>query len=293
MRLRRFLTITVFSSLVWHWVFLFSSTLCAQQAPPASGARILILPRRVVSGEQATLAVLDVNGRLTPGVTVNFSNGDQLMTDATGRALFVAPLNPGVVFGTIAGRAGRVPMVVLSAAEAGDISGIAVSSVPRIASLSDRFEVSGQGFCGEADANQVTVGGQRALVLAASPSSLAVLPPPESAAGSQQVNITCGKRGNALFLMTFVELQLEADSSPLTPGEHRTLTVRVRGTNTKVWLEARNLAPDIAELSGGTLLRLSTSGGAENLARFEIAGHKRGSFLISIRLLTTSSAPHS
>src|SRR5712692_5977239 len=69
-----------------------------QQAPAASGARILLLPRQTVSGERATLAVLDVSGRLTPGVTVNFSNGDRFTTDATGRALFVAPLNPGVIF---------------------------------------------------------------------------------------------------------------------------------------------------------------------------------------------------
>src|SRR5882672_3437580 len=68
-----------------------------QQAPAASGARILLLPRQIVSGERATLAVLDVSGRLTPGVTVNFSNGDKLATDDTGRALFVAPLTPGVL----------------------------------------------------------------------------------------------------------------------------------------------------------------------------------------------------
>jgi hypothetical protein len=43
-----------------------------------------VLPRRIVSGERATLAVLDVNGRLTPGVTVNFLNGDRLTNDATG-----------------------------------------------------------------------------------------------------------------------------------------------------------------------------------------------------------------
>jgi len=49
-----------------------------QSAPAASGARILLSPRRIVSGERATLAVLDVNGRLTPGVAVNFSNGDRL-----------------------------------------------------------------------------------------------------------------------------------------------------------------------------------------------------------------------
>src|SRR5260370_12279037 len=73
-----------------------------QPAPPASAARILLLPKRIVSGETATLAVLDVNGRLTPGVTVNFSNGDPLVTTVTGRALFVSPLNPGVIYATIA-----------------------------------------------------------------------------------------------------------------------------------------------------------------------------------------------
>jgi len=262
----------------------------AQQAPAASGARILILPRQVVSGERATLAVLDVNGRLTPGVTVNFSNGDKLKTDATGRALFVAPLNSGVVFASIAGRAGRVPTAVLTAEEASTAS-IEVLSVPRVASLNDRFEVSGRGFCGEADANQVTVGGQPALVLAASPAALAVLPPAEIAPGLRTVEISCAKRATASFSVTFVALELEADSSPLAPKEHRTLTVRVRGTATKVLLEAKNLAPEIAEMSGGTVVRSSSSGGADNSGKFELVGRKRGSFLISIRLIASAGPP--
>jgi len=40
--------------------------------------------------------------------------------------------------------------------------------------------------------------------------------------------------------------------------------VRVRGTTSKIALEARNLAPEIAELSGGNPIRLFSSGGAEN-----------------------------
>ena len=290
MRLRRFIPTFVFASLVCHCTLLLSSPLRAQQAPPASGARILILPRRVVSGERATLAVLDVNGRLTPGVTVNFSNGDRLTTDATGRALFVAPLNSGVVFGAIVGRAGRVPTTVMTPAEAGNTS-ITVSSVPRVASLTDRFEVSGQGFCGEADANQVTIGGQAALVLASSPVSLAILPPLELMSGPERVEIMCAKGGAVTFSMTLVALELEADSSPLAPGEHRALAVHVQGTSSKVGLEARNLAPEIAELTRGPVARLSSSGGGENVARFEIAGRKRGSFVISIRLAATATAP--
>src|SRR5437868_6777307 len=141
----------------------------AQQKPPAppspASARILLLPRRIVSGERAALAVLDVSGRLTPGVTVNFSNGDHLKTDATGRALFVAPLNPGAIFGSIEGRPGRVSTVILTPAEA-SAAAMQISSAPRVASLADRFEILGNGFCGDADANHVTIADHGALVLA-------------------------------------------------------------------------------------------------------------------------------
>ena len=263
----------------------------AQQSPPAaSGARILLLPRRIVSGERATLAVLDVNGRLTPGVTVNFSNGDRLTTDATGRALFVAPLNPGVVFGSIAGRTGRVATAILTPSEAASAA-IEISSAPRVASLTDRFEILGKSFCGDADANRVTIAGQPAMVLASSPTALVVLPPPDLQPGSAVVDVSCAKRQAPPFSLTLVGLALEADSSPLKPGEHRTLTVRVSGTAAKIALEARNLAPDIAELTGGNPVRASSSGGAENLGKFEVVGRKNGSFLISIRLVPSLRGP--
>lgn len=269
----------------------FAARAAAQRPTPAvSGARILLLPRRVVSGERATLAVLDVNGRLTPGVTVNFSNADRLTTDATGRALFVAPLNPGVIFASIAGRTGRVATAILLPNEAAPAS-IEVSSASRVASLTDRFEVFGKGFCGDADANQVTVAGQRAIVLASSPASLIVLPPQDLQPGDAAVEISCAKRQSPRFSITLVGLDLEADSSPLKPGEHRELTVRVRGTTAKITLEARNLAPEIAELTGGNLARASSSGGAENLGKFEVVGRKNGSFLISIRLVPYLARP--
>src|ERR1700730_7103028 len=89
-----------------------------QSAPPASAARILLLPRKIVSGEHSTLAVLDINGRLTPGVHVNFSNGDRVTTDATGRALFVAPLNPGPISAIISGHPRRDFATILNPIEA-------------------------------------------------------------------------------------------------------------------------------------------------------------------------------
>lgn len=267
-------------------VFMLSLLAFGQKAPPASGARILLLPKRIVSGEHATLAVLDVNGRLTPGVTVTFSNGDQLNTDATGRALFVAPLTLGVLFASINGRPERVPTAVVSTSE-NAASSIEITSAPRVASLSDRIEITGHGFCGDADANQVTIRGRSALVLASSSNSLVVLSPGELEPGPAEVQISCAKRVAHVFSLALVALQLEADSSPLAPGQHRTLTVRITGTPLKVSLEARNLAPDIAELTGGNPMRLFSSGGTANSVRFEIVGRKRGSFVISIHLLSS------
>ncbi len=259
-------------------------------APAAAGARILLLPRQLVAGERSTLAVLDVNGRLTPNVAVTFSNGDHLKTDATGRALFVAPLTPGVLFGSIDGRAGRVTSTVLTGAQANAVN-IEVLSVPRVASITDRFDVTGHGFCGDADANQVTIGGQPALVLAASPMALVVLPPSEAEPGEASIAITCAKHAAAPFSMTFVELALEADTAPLAHAEHRTLKVKVQGSTAKLNLEARNLAPDVADLVGGNPAKQLTSGGTDNLAKFEVIGKQKGSFLISIRLVSPNFHP--
>jgi len=248
------------------------------------------MPRKIVSGEHASLAVLDVNGRLTPGVIVEFSNGDALKTDATGRAMFVAPLNAEKIYAAIQGRTGRVASTIVSAVESPSAT-LEVSLAPRVASLSDRFEFMGHGFCGDADANHVLIHGSPGLVLASSPSYLAVLPPADLQPGPAQVQVTCGQKSSPPFTVVFVSLELEAGNPALAPGEHRKLTVRVKGTTTKVNLEARNLAPDVAELQGGTPVRAVSTGGAENVASFELVGKQRGSFVISIRLVAPLSAP--
>jgi hypothetical protein len=265
-------------------------TAAQDSAPAASGARILLLPRKIVSGEHATLAVLDVNGRLTPDVRVNFSNGDRVTTDTTGRALFVAPLDAGKISAEIAGHPGRVQITILSPTEASSET-LQVTGAPRVASLADRFELAGLKFCADADANNVTVGGIPALVLASSPMSLVVLPPGNLPAGNTDVVVSCAKSVSEPFTIRFVELSLEANSSPLSPGDHRTLTVYVRGTPNKISLEARNLAPEIADLAGGNPARVSSSGGEENLARFQLVGKQRGNFVVSIRLLAPPAPP--
>jgi hypothetical protein len=75
----------------------------------------------------------------------------------------------------------------------------------------------------------------------------------------------------------------------MAPGEKRSLAVRVRGSTAKLNLEARNLAPEVADLAGGITSRASSSGGPDNLAKFELIGKQRGSFVISIRLMSPLS----
>jgi len=196
-----------------------------------------------------------------------------------------------MIYGSIAGRTWRVSTVTLTPAEASAPT-MEISSAPLVASLTDRFEIAGKGFCGDADANQVTIAGQSALVMASSPVALMVLPPMELDPGPAAVSVTCAKRDAPEFSVTFVELELRADSSPLKRGEHRTLSVRVRGNAEKISLEARNLAPDITELVGGNPVRRQSSGGEPaNVAQFEVAGKKNGTFLISIRLVPTLARP--
>ncbi len=261
-----------------------------QAAPAASGARILLLPRKVVSGERATLAVLDIGGRLTPGVDVVFSNGDKVTTDTTGRALFVAPLNATMIHANIAGRSGRVVSTVLTAAQAPSAT-MQVASAPRIASLSDRFEISGSGFCGDADSNHVLINGIPGLVLASSPASLVVLPPIDLDPGPAKVQISCGQRTSEVLTMVFVSLELDAHTAELAPGEKRDVIVHITGSSAKITLEAHNLAPAVAELVGGTTVRALSSGGAENEARFRLSGKQHGTFMISIRLLSPLVPP--
>jgi hypothetical protein len=91
--------------------------------------------------------------------------------------------------------------------------------------------------------------------------------------------------------MVFVSLELNASNAPLAPGEHRTLSVRVRGITSKVNLEARNLAPDVADLTGGSPVKVTSTGGVDNQAKFEVGGKRHGNFMISIRLVSPLSAP--
>src|SRR5260370_41565206 len=185
MKLRMVSLVAFFVAATWC----ASATAEEQPAPAAKNARILLLPRKMVSGDRTTLAVLDMNGRLTPGVSIAFSNGDHVTTNATGRGVFVAPLTPGVLYATIQGRPGRVQTLVIAApVDAGTPS---VVQAPHFASLSDRFELQGHGFCGDADKAVVQVNRESALVVAASSESMTILPPQDFHPRPADVTVDC------------------------------------------------------------------------------------------------------
>src|SRR2546422_323094 len=84
----------------------------------APGATIL-LATKLVAGQRATLAVLDAAGRLMTGAVVEFTGGERVTTDQTGRAAFTAPVEPGVLLAQlvveVGGRSpGPVPVTLVS-----------------------------------------------------------------------------------------------------------------------------------------------------------------------------------
>jgi hypothetical protein len=252
----------------------------AAQAP----AYTLVLPQRVVAGQRATLAVLDAEGRIAPGVSVEFSGGLTVNTDATGRAMFTAPEQTGVLTARVPDRGGSAAAMVIQPA-ANPPDGVVLDDVPQIIPLQDRCTILGWGFRPEADANNVTLGEQPALVLAASPVSLAVVPSPRAAPGPAQLQVEVGGRNHGPVSVTLIAIELAADKPRLAPKEKGTLTVRIRGAWQRLELDVRNLTPDVVKLAGGDAQRIISSGGTDNTAVLELQGKREGEFHVSVRLV--------
>ncbi|MCL6481426.1 MAG: IPT/TIG domain-containing protein [Firmicutes bacterium] len=262
----------------------------ARVAQPSSAAAILLPPRLAV-GQPATLAVLDGEGKLLAGAEVEFPTpGDEsgrsvrVTTDATGRARFTAPAQTGVLIARLSGSGLRASGLVLEAPPPTSPDPV-VQAVAPLLTLGDRFTVIGSGFSADADTNRVTLGGQPALVLAASPLALVVLPHPHTGLGPVELTVEVGGRRSAPVGVTLVALEIASGKTNLQRGERGVVEVRVHGTGQPVELEARNLTPDTIVLTGGDLQRLRTSGGENNRARIALSGRSGGEFALSVRLI--------
>jgi hypothetical protein len=275
MRLRK-----TFHCAAW---LLCSALAVAAQTGPGTKAATIVLPRLVVAGRPAMLAVLDAQGALLPGAEVEFLGGAKVTTDATGRATFAAPAEAGVLVAQSGGTRASTA-VILPAENPSD--GVQVTETPQLISLHEPFSIGGWGFRGEAEGTRAWLGEQPALVLAASPVALVVQPGPRTPPGATQLVIEAGGRSPGPVAITVVSLEISAEKKQLAPKEKGTLTVQARGSEQRLEVEVRNATPDVVKLpEGAEVLRVKTSGGAQNAAEIELEGRRTGDFSISVRLI--------
>jgi len=254
----------------------------AQRASSATWYVTIVLPPKVVAGHPATLAILGADGRLAPNVSVVIGDGQSLKTDATGRASFTAPVAPGVLFAEASGTS-AVTLIDESPA-----SGVQTESgelaVAAVISLKDRFTICGGGFRGEADANRVTMNGDRALVVASSPECLVVLPSPRATPGAAKLTVNSSGSDRSATT-TLVSLQFEAPQIAPVPGQRSELTVHVEGSDAPLNVTIQNETPGVLEFLKGDTQEVKTTGGSRNVAQVQVGAIRSGDYSFSARLI--------
>jgi hypothetical protein len=253
------------------------------QTGAVANAVTIVLPRLLVAGRPASLAVLDASGALLPGAAVEFRGGEKVTTDDTGRATFTAPAEAGVL---VAQSGGARASTSVTLPPENPLDGVQVTESPQLISLTEPFSVGGWGFLGQAEGTRAWLGDQPALVLAASPVALVVLAGPRTPPGATQLVIESGGRSPGPVAITVVSLEVSAEKKQLAPKEKGKLTVLARGSEQKIEVELRNLAPDVVKLpEGAEVLRVKTRGGVQNSAEVELEGRRAGDFSVSVRLI--------
>jgi len=257
---------------------------------------MILLPPKLVVAAPATLAVLDPAGRLVAGATVELSSGEKVTTDATGRAEFLAPDTPGVLLANIPARKIDASTTVLlspsalaSASPENPPEGVRIFSYPHFLAIHDRFTVEGTGFRGKADDDRVFLADQQCLVLASSPLSMVVLPGPHTPIGQADLLVTVAGRGPGPDPVTLVLPEVSGPAESMTVGQKGTLTVALLGTDQRLVVEVHNFSPKLVDLARGNVQRVTTSGGARNIAQIEMACLAAGDYTIAVRLIPSAA----
>lgn len=250
----------------------FAAPVTGQTSTSATWSVSVVLPPRVIAGQPATLAVLGADGRLASGVTVELGKDQRVKTDSTGRALFSAPSEGGVMLAKASGASAAA--LVDPAAPARTQQGVAITSV---ISQSDRFSICGVEFRGDADANRVRINGDRALVLAASPECLVVLPGPKTKPGPAKISIDTAE-AQWTAATTVVSLEFEPPDPPLVPEKKSRLVVRAQGCEKPLAIIVENESPGVLRFLRGDSQQLRTSGGVQNSASIEVRAIRSGDF---------------
>ena len=268
----------------------------AAQQPKSTASpapRVIILPPKVVAGAQATLAVLDSQGRLLPNVAVEFSGGQKVKSDLTGRALFTAAAQIGKMVAKISGQTTSASTTVVDTegpatpmAPVGSPGGVKVLSYPHVMAIHDRFTLEGSGFQGAADFNHVYLNDVPCLVVASSPVSIVVFPGPRVPVGDVNLQVSVTGIDAGKFPVSVVLLEFTGPTEAVNAGQSGKLILHAHGTTEPLMLEVRNASPRVIQLSKGNIQRLKTSGGDENIAPVEVKFLTGGNYSVTARLIS-------
>jgi len=242
----------------------------------------------MVAGHATSLAVLGADGRLVPGVSVDLGNGLLVTTDRTGRAFFNAPASVDVLLARISG----ISAVALVDAAAPQDADEKLAFAPAV-QLHEPFSICGGGFAGDADANRVNIGGEPALVLAASPECLAVLAGVKAVPGAADISIRVPDEQPTRQWsahVALVSLAFVPPDPPLRPGEKGQLFVFAQGVEQPLRIAVGNGAPRVLQFVRGDAQELVTSGGPQNNAAIEVRAIRSGDFSFHARLLSEPDA---
>ena len=247
----------------------------AQTAPLS-----IVLPPRLRANAQATLAILGADGHLAPGVIVDIGNGQHVTTDATGRARFTAPPDGAFIAKT---QGVSAAALVDAVSPPGAASVLALSTAPDV-SQHDRFAICGSGLSGDVTADHVTINGDAAFVLAASPVCVVVLPQTRTLAGAAKIEIDAAG-AHASGSTSLVALDFVRPNPPLQPGRKGKLFVRAEGTADALRIVVENHSPDVIRFIRGDVQLLRTSGSARNQAPIDVQAIRSGNFSFHARIL--------
>jgi hypothetical protein len=265
--------------------FAAPSVLLAQSNPSTTWAVTIVLPPKLVADRPATLAVLGVDGRLAEGVIVDLGSHSgidvRVKTDKTGRAVFLTPSDSSVL---IAKASGASAAALIDPPPAPN-SPVATISPLSVASIQDAFPIWGGAFHGEAEADHVTLDGDPALVLAASPECLMILPGPRALPGPAKISIQMVRAPDWTGQTTLVALHFDPPDPPLVTEKKSNLVLHVQASDQPLDILVENKTPGILRFLRGDSQRLRTSGGAQNVATVEIQAISTGDFSFHARLL--------
>lgn len=265
--------------------------------PKIPAIRTIILPQKMISAAPATLAVIDNAGRLLPNVVVELSSGQKVTTDATGRALFLAPDEAGKLIAKIHGQEiFATSVVVATSASAnqssanGSSSGLKVVSYPQAIAVHDRFTIVGSGFRGAADSNHVLLSDQPCLVVASSPVSLVVLPGPRIPIGTVDLRVSVAGHDTGPMPVFAILFEFSGPAETPDAGTQGKIILTVHGAAERLSVEVRNGSPGIIQFPHGIVQHLLTSGGEQNIAPVELKFLAPGNYTVTARLIPTDSS---